>query len=76
MNQTQRERLKFLFQSRPFQWIPLPDILHLGLAQYGTRILELRRTGMVIENKIEVVNGVRHSWFRNVPEKDKQLIFI
>jgi hypothetical protein len=45
-------------------WVPLPAILALGIAQYGARILELRRLGFVIENKTERVAGARHSWFR------------
>jgi hypothetical protein len=47
-------------------WVPLPQILKLGIAQYNARILELRRLGLVIENKTERVNGARHSWFRLV----------
>ncbi len=47
-------------------WVPLPQILALGIAQYNARILELRRLGFVIENKTERVNGARHSWFRLV----------
>ncbi len=47
-------------------WVPLPQILALGIAQYNARILELRRLGFVIENKTERVNDARHSWFRLV----------
>lgn len=53
-------------------WVPLPAILELGIAQYGARILELRRTGFSIENKIERLNRVRHSWFRLVPSPAQQ----
>ncbi len=45
-------------------WVPLPEILKLGVAQYNARILELRRLGFTIENRTERVNGARHSWFR------------
>jgi hypothetical protein len=47
-------------------WVPLPAILALGIAQYGARILELRRRGFVIENRTERITGARqrHSWFR------------
>ncbi len=45
-------------------WVPLPEILKLGIAQYNARILELRRLGFTIENKTQGVNGARHSWFR------------
>jgi len=47
-------------------WVPLPQILALGIAQYNARILELRRLGFLIENKTERVNDARHSWFRLV----------
>jgi hypothetical protein len=47
-------------------WVPLPEILKLGVAQYNARILELRRLGFTIENRTERVAGARqrHSWFR------------
>jgi hypothetical protein len=33
-------------------------------AQYNARILELRRMGFNVENRIERVEGSRLSWFR------------
>jgi hypothetical protein len=47
-------------------WVPLPDILALGIALYNARIFELRRLGFFIENRTEEIDGVRHSWFRLV----------
>jgi hypothetical protein len=48
-------------------WVSLPQILALGIAQFGARILELRRTGFAIENKIERdYASVVHSWYRLV----------
>lgn len=67
MHSTQRDKIKSLLLSRPNEWVPLVEILHLGVAQYNARILELRREGMRIENKIKEANGVRYSWFRYVP---------
>ena len=65
MNLTQRDELRELFKRKPNQWIPLPEIMGLGIAQYGARILELRREGMDIENKVMgTVNGQRHTAFR------------
>jgi hypothetical protein len=58
----QRDRLLDLLKRRHLQWIPLPDILALGIAQYNARIYELRRIGYGIENKQEG----DHSWFRLV----------
>lgn len=48
-------------------WVPLPEILALGIAQYNARIWELRKRGLNIENRTEIVDGVRHSWFRLIP---------
>jgi len=36
--------------------------------QYNARIYELRRLGFRIANRTQDVDGVRHSWFRLVPE--------
>jgi hypothetical protein len=44
-------------------FVPLPEILKHA-AQYSARIHELRRMGFKIENKTEIRDGVRHSWFR------------
>ena len=33
-------------------------------AQYNARIIELRRLGFNIQNRTEVQDGVRHSWYR------------
>lgn len=69
----QRDRIKKLFENRPNQWIPLYEILQMGIAQYGARILELRKEGMMIENRWQIINGKRCSWFRYA--KDKQRTF-
>ena len=60
----QAARLRNFFCDRPGQWIPLPVILELHIAQYNARIWDLRGVGMTIENRTEVVDGVRHSFFR------------
>jgi hypothetical protein len=43
-------------------WVELPKILALGIAQYNSRLFELRRMGFRIENRREG----KHSWFRLV----------
>jgi hypothetical protein len=63
---TQCFRLLRLLIDAHGAWVPLLEILDLGIAQYGARILELRRQGFVIENRCERVDGKRHSWFRLV----------
>lgn len=58
----QRDRILALLKSRAPTWVPLQDILALGIAQYNARIFELRGLGHRIESKQE---GDR-SWFRLV----------
>jgi len=66
---SQAERILAVLQERAGQWVPLPVILALGVAQYNTRISELRRDGHNIRNKTEWVGRECHSWFGlNVPE--------
>jgi hypothetical protein len=72
---TQRDRVLRLLEENGGQWVPLPRVLELGIAQYGARILELRRTGHRIENRVEHCNGVVHSWFRLVPSKGQAKLF-
>jgi hypothetical protein len=63
----QSEKLLALLRSAHGAWVPLPDILALGLAQYNARIWDLRnKRGLNIENRTEIIKGVRHSWFRLV----------
>lgn len=57
-------RLLAFFQKRAGEWIPLPEILNLHMSQFGARIFQLRRRGYQIENKMETVDGQRHSWYR------------
>jgi hypothetical protein len=59
-----------LFESKPNEWIPLPDILKTGIAQYNARIYDLRRPpyDMDIKNRWEIVEGVKHSWFMFTPK--------
>lgn len=65
---TQRARILRLLMDAHGAWVPLPEILALGIAQYNARIFDLRRLGFDVENKTETdpETGVRHSWFRLV----------
>jgi len=58
----QRDRLFALLKNHAPAWVPLTDILALGIAQYNARIFELRSLGHCIESKQD---GDR-SWFRVV----------
>lgn len=71
-SKTQRSRILRLLIEAHGAWVPLPDILALGIAQYGARILELRRTGFNIENRTEHIDGARHSWFRLVASQSAE----
>ena len=62
----QRDRILQVLIEAHRGWVPLPHIIPLA-AQYNARIHELRRLGFVIQNKTQVVSGVRRSWFRLVP---------
>ena len=70
---TQRERILNLLISSKGQWIPLPEIAALA-KQYNARLLELRRLGFRIKNRIREENGERLSWFmlETGPEQPKQ----
>lgn len=65
----QKQEILNLLKSHPNEWIPVYEIAKIAL-QYNTRLLELRRQGYVIENKLmEVVNGSRHTAFRLVEKE-------
>lgn len=69
----QKERLRNLFLSNPNIEIPLTTILGLFIAQYNSRVLDLRRDGMNIINRTETVEGARHSFFKYVPKTREDL---
>lgn len=60
---TQRATILRLLIDARGAWVPLPKIVACA-AQYNARILELRRMGFNVENRIERVEGSRLSWFR------------
>ena len=71
---SQRERLKKLFEANAGRWIPLPNILSMGIAQYNSRILDLRREGMTIWNENRLgEDGIRRSYYQYIPDKGSQL---
>src|SRR5262249_50012617 len=62
---TQQGNILQLLKEANGGWVPLPKILACA-AQYNARLFDLRRQGFKIENRTEIVKGVRHSWFRLV----------
>ena len=70
---SQKAQLKVFFEMRPKQWIPLWQILDLRIAQYGTRIKELRDDGMRIENRVaRIIDGQKQTEFMYIPKGDYQ----
>jgi hypothetical protein len=61
---TQRDKLLAALSLRAPEWVPLPQILELGIAQYNARILELRRQGFRIENRRD---SEQKTFFRLLP---------
>jgi len=68
---TQQKRILNLLRNYAPNWCPLPEILALGIGQYNARLLELRRAGYQIENKIETHGEGRHSFYRLVLTSDE-----
>lgn len=78
----QREKILAALRAAPYSathpggagcWLSIPEILRLGIAQYGARIHELRREGYAIVNFREWsdLDGCYHSWFRLVSSPAK-----
>lgn len=75
-NPSQADRIKNFLSARAGQWVSLKEILELGIAQYNARLFELRREGLLIENKTKKVNGQIQSWYRYIPDGQRQLNLI
>jgi hypothetical protein len=74
---SQHDRLLNLLKSYNGDWVPLPKILDLHIAQYNRVINDLRngkhdRINHNIENKVGWVDRSKHSWFRLVVEQPRQ----
>ena len=64
-SRTQRGRILGLLIEARGGWVPSPEIAALA-QQYNSRLFELRRLNFRIENRVEEIDGARHSWFRLV----------
>jgi Helix-turn-helix domain len=67
---TQREAILKLLTAARGQEVSLPQILGLKISQFGARILELRRQGYVIKNRIAHEDGKVLSWYRLEGKKE------
>lgn len=72
---TQAQRILKLLQRYSPNEVSLVEILDLHIAQFGARILELRRAGYDIRNRRETANdGTVHSWYKLVTQQRCQCI--
>src|SRR5579859_3327354 len=68
---SQVQKLDRLLSDHEGQWVPLPDVLALGIAAYSRRFEDLREIykpqGFMIENRMETgTDGIRRSWYMKV----------
>ena len=61
---TQADRVLALLRSAEGAWVPLPELLALGIAQYNARIFDLRRAGHDIECKQVQQGRTKHTFYR------------
>jgi hypothetical protein len=61
---TQEAKILHLLESQSGAgWVPAPELARVAL-QYCRAISGLRKAGHRIENKVEIVDGVRHGFYR------------
>lgn len=60
---TQETRILWTLEAAWPAWVPSPHLSRISL-QYNARIFSLRRRGWLIENRVRIVDGVRHGEFR------------
>ena len=67
-NKTQEQKILSLLKTANWNWVALPKIIKLWIAQYNARIWWLRKKWFLIENKIKVVKekneNKKHTFFR------------
>jgi hypothetical protein len=71
---TQRSKILQLLREREGGWVPSYELAGIAL-QYGARVLELRRAGYNIENRMQEVDGQTYGAFRLVPTGDQTSLF-
>jgi len=58
-----RDRILALLRAARGSWVPAPALSKIALA-YTRNILELRRAGHIIENRVEQHGAERHGFYR------------
>ena len=66
VRKTQKTRILWLLQSAWPNWTPAIALSQISL-MYGSRVSELRSEGWLIQNRVRIVNGIRHGEFRFGP---------
>jgi hypothetical protein len=62
---SQEERILNVLQAAWPNWVPAPQLAKISL-QYSARVFSLRKR-FEISNRVEIVNGVRHGFFKLGP---------
>lgn len=67
---TQTEQLRALFLARPGQWLGMTELgAAIGAWAVHSRVADCRRRfAMTIENRSELQDGKRHSFYRYLPD--------
>jgi hypothetical protein len=60
---SQEQRILWLLDAAWPNWVPSLEVSKISL-QYGSRIFSLRKKGWAIANRVEMVGGARHGFFR------------
>jgi hypothetical protein len=63
---SQTQRILWLLDAAWPNWTPAPQLSKISL-QYGARIFALRKKGWLIQNRVRIVNGIKHGEFRLGP---------
>ena len=66
--QSQEDKILALFRSRGLMWTPAPELAGISL-QYCRAVSALRKQGIAIENRVNVVDGKRHGFYRLAPAR-------
>jgi hypothetical protein len=66
-NKSQEEKILWVLQAAGPNWTPAPELSRIAL-QYSRAVSGLRKKGWLISNRVEIVNGVKHGFFRLGPQ--------
>lgn len=62
----QAQKILAVLTDRRGEWVPMPDLASAsGSYNVATRVsVDLRAEGWPVENKVEIFDGVKHSFYR------------